>query len=70
MTDSLVVTASDCLRCGFCPTGIMSWCKSNGFETRDFLKNGLPSDVVRATGDAFALRALAAAEGRAAREQR
>lgn len=67
---SLIVTPTDCQRSGFCALGIKAWCDANGFDIRDALKNGVPAELLTATGDAFALRAVAAAERRASGEQR
>lgn len=63
----MIVTATDCLRCGFCPKGIHDWCKTHGIDTRLFLKHGIESEKVIEIGDAFGLRAVTAAERRIAR---
>lgn len=66
----LIVTLTDCQQSGFCAPGIKSWCDAHGFDIRNILKNGIPADLLAATGDAFALRAVAAAERRASGERR
>lgn len=55
---------------GLCSQGGREWCRRHNLSWSDFLANGLDAEVVRATGDALAMRALTEAEKEAAGEQR
>lgn len=44
-----------------CAPGVRTWFTRYGLDLRTFLRDGLPADQLEATGDAFALRAVAIA---------
>lgn len=50
-------------QCGYClvPGGAI-WFRQHGFDWRDFVKNGIDIELLRATGDAMAYRVIAKAE--------
>jgi hypothetical protein len=70
MTEPLIVTPTDCQRCGFCAPNMKTWADANGFDIRHFLRHGIDAELLRATGDALALKAVAEAERRVANERR
>lgn len=41
-----------------CARGARTWFPRQGFDYQDFLANGIPADVLSATGDPLALRAV------------
>jgi hypothetical protein len=47
----LRITITDCRRVGFCASGIKRWFEAQGFDFRNFLKNGIDADTFLATGD-------------------
>jgi hypothetical protein len=59
-----LVTISDMRKAGYCPTGARRWFEAHGLDFRDFLKHGIDIEVLRATGDAFAVRAIELHEAR------
>lgn len=52
----VTITVSDCRANGHCALGIKKWFESQGFDFRDFLRNGISADKFLATGDAYAIR--------------
>lgn len=49
-----LITITDVRRAGFCVTGAADWFSLHGFtrdEFRQFLREGLSADVLRARGD-------------------
>lgn len=42
-------------RPGFCRNQAKAWGRSHGFDWSDFVRNGIASERLEATGDAFAL---------------
>lgn len=42
-------------RNGFCRAGARDWFRAHGLCWRDFVENGIPSEVMEATGDGLAL---------------
>lgn len=40
---------------GFCRTGSRDWFRAHDLDWRDFVKNGIHSEVMEATGDGLAL---------------
>jgi hypothetical protein len=44
-----------------CSGGTRTWWKDNGLDWNDFLKNGIPGEVLLATGDPLAERPVQAA---------
>ncbi len=45
-----------------CARGGRRWCAEHGISWVDFLQNGIPADVLKATGDSLAARAVLEAE--------
>lgn len=59
------VFVSDARACGFCvQRGILPWLEQQGIDVRDFLKNGIDSEVLLSLNDAFANRVVAKAQER------
>ncbi|MCE8512311.1 hypothetical protein KBY22_06375 [Ruegeria pomeroyi] len=52
-----------------CLQGARGWFARHGLDWQAFLREGCPAEVLAATGDALAMRAIAEAERRLAREQ-
>jgi len=50
----MIITMDD-IRRHHCVAGIRRWFAANGLDFRDFMKNGIESDVLLATGDALAV---------------
>ena len=44
---------------GFCARGGRLWASHHGLDWAEFVRDGLPADVLEATGDAMALRVVA-----------
>lgn len=64
MTEGLL-TLEDCIRAGYCPSGIKTWCKGRGIDPKEFLsqlKAGIPVDEARAYKDGLIDRALSLKE--------
>lgn len=51
---------------GFCARGVRLWAQQHGLDWAAFVRNGLPAEVLEATGDAMALRVAAHARAQAA----
>lgn len=65
MSDPGLFTLEDCIRAGYCPSGIKQWCKTRNFDARDFLsrlKVGIPLEEARSWGDGLIDRAIALKE--------
>lgn len=58
----LIVSISHARAAGICVTGSRAWFRSQGLDFRDFLRNGIDAEVLRATGDPIVARAVAEAE--------
>lgn len=65
VTSELRVTMRDIRAAKLCAGGTRIWFKRQGLDHSDFLTNGIPARVLIETGDALALRAVAAAQERA-----
>lgn len=66
MTDddaATVVTMRDVRAAHFCSSGARAFCARHGLDWATFRKEGLPADVVLATGDALALKVVEVARG-------
>lgn len=61
---SRIITVTDIRQAGHCATGIRDWFERQGFDFRDFLKNGIDEDRLRATGDGQILAVLKRIEAR------
>lgn len=46
-----IITITDARRAGLCATGLRLWFARNGFDFRDFVKNGARESVLRQSGD-------------------
>lgn len=66
MANSDVVTMQDCTRGGHCPSGVRRWIHDQGFDFRDFMKNGLPLEQVEALHDGYADQIIARKRAREA----
>lgn len=58
------VLPTDLPMAGLCVNGARDWFAKHGLDFRDFIKNGTPVEVMRATGCPLAERACQAAEKR------
>ena len=69
MSETLIVRAEDIRAARLCFQGARPWFRRHGLDWQVFLADGLPAEVLAATGDALALRVIAEAEKRAARNE-
>ena len=69
MSETLIVRAEDIRAARLCFQGARPWFRRHGLDWQAFLAEGLPAEVLAATGDALALRVIAEAEKRAARNE-
>ena len=67
MSETLIVRAEDLRAARLCFQGARPWFRRHGLDWQAFLAEGLPAEVLAATGDALALRVIAEARKRAAR---
>ena len=67
MSETLIVRAEDIRAARLCFQGARPWFRRHALDWQAFLAEGLPAEVLAATGDALALRVIAEAEKRAAR---
>jgi len=58
-----------CRELGYCNRGLREWCAREGLDWPSFVKHGLDAEVLRATNNAMAARAIAHAEGEAHGQQ-
>lgn len=49
---------------GYCARGARRWFAAMGLDWADFVRNGIEADVLRATGDAMAIRLIEHVEAR------
>lgn len=59
--DADLFTLEDCTRAGYCPSGIVKWCRTSGINPREFLdrlKEGIPRGEVEVLDDGMIQRAL------------
>lgn len=47
---------------GYCSKGIRKWFEGREYSWRDFVAHGVPTEWLRATGDAMAIRVAEEAE--------
>lgn len=64
MSESLIVCAEDIRAAKLCFQGARPWFRRHGLDWQAFLAEGLPAEVLAATGDTLALRVIAEAEKR------
>ena len=67
MSETHVVRAEDIRAARLCFQGARPWFRRHGLNWQAFLAEGLPAEVLAATGDALAQRVIAEAEKRATR---
>lgn len=67
---SIIVTVQDLRASKLCFQGARPWLSRHEFSWQGFLANGIDAEVLVATGDALALRVVAQARARLAREAR
>lgn len=60
----MIVTIDDIRKAGICVAGARAWFKQNGLDFADMLENGIPAEILAATGDAMALKVVASVEER------
>lgn len=53
-----IVRIEDILRAGLCAAGARSWFTQQGFNFRDFMKNGIAAETLLATGDPYAIKVI------------
>lgn len=64
---TVTVTVNDVRAARLCTAGGREWFARHGLDWNLFLRDGLPAEVILATGDAMAARAVQAAKEREAR---
>lgn len=67
-TPKIIVTVQDLRAARLCFQGSRPWLARHGLSWQGFLANGIEAEVLEATGDALALRVIAQARARVARE--
>lgn len=55
---------------GYCVDGMQTWFEANNLDFRDFVRNGIEAETLRATGDMMALAVIEQAEQEAAENGR
>jgi hypothetical protein len=50
----MLITITDIRLAGHCVSGARDWAQAYGIDFRDFIRNGIDSEVLLATGDAMA----------------
>ncbi len=66
--ENLIVTAADVKAAGFCITpGLKVFLEDRGLSFKDFIRDGLPAEVLLTFNDAHADRAVAKAQERMSR---
>lgn len=64
---SLVVRKCDVIAAGFCASGMRAWCRQNGF-TADHIADGIPAELLMATGCDLARQVVEQAKKRKSSE--
>lgn len=64
----IIVTVQDLRAARLCFQGSRPWLTRHGLSWQEFLANGIEAEVLQATGDALAIRVIAQARARMARE--
>jgi len=64
------ITVNDARELGYCSRGMRNWFKRNGLDWSRFVRDGLPAEVLIATGDAMAVELVEHVRGRNGRQQR
>ncbi len=60
----MIVKITDIRATGHCTLGIRRWFNSRGLDFHDFMRNGIESETLLATGDGLAKRVVTAIEDR------
>lgn len=55
---------------GYCVDGMRIWFEANNLDFKDFVRNGIEAETLRATGDMMALAVIEQAEQEAANNGR
>lgn len=50
-TESLIITMDDCRKAGHCALGVRGWMAAQGFDFRQFMREGLSAKAMLDTGD-------------------
>ena len=58
-----IVLHRHCRELGYCNRGLRSWFAREGLDWPSFIKHGIDAEVLKATNNAMADRAIARAEG-------
>ena len=56
MSGGVIVRPDDLHAIGYCNRGARAWCQRYGLDWAQFVINGVPVEVIAATGDAMGLR--------------
>jgi hypothetical protein len=56
--DDLRITITDVQAAGHCPSGARRWFEAHDIDFRKFLKEGVPAEVMLATGDAQGIHVI------------
>lgn len=64
---TLVVRKVDVVAAGFCAAGMRAWCRQHGIDAHQ-IRDGVPADVLLATGCELAKAVVEKARERAERE--
>ncbi len=59
----MIVTMRDVRACKMCARGARAFFNRHGLDWSDFIRNGIDSSVLEATGDAMALRVVGYVRG-------
>lgn len=62
----MIITMGHCRDCQMCAKGVRQFLQRRGMSWTEFLKKGIDSDVLLATGDAMAIQVVENANGRTA----
>jgi hypothetical protein len=54
----LPIRSRELVQCGMCTKGQKQWFSEHGLDFTDFLKNGVAVEVLLATGDGLATKAV------------
>lgn len=64
MSEPLLIKVEDLRRSGICPDARI-WFARQGLDWRDFVRNGIDSEILVVTGNAIAIRVVEEARARA-----
>lgn len=63
MSDERRITITDIRRAGHCAAGARTWFEAHEIDFRDFLKNGISVEQLKALNDGFAEQVIARTYG-------